>query len=472
MDSIKFGTDGWRGIIARDFTFQNLRRCASGIGDYLISSNQASKGIIVGYDTRFSSEDFAAEAALVLASKEIPVYLCDQAAPTPVISSNINTLGAAGAIIITASHNPSNWNGLKFRPHYGGSASSEIVSQVEQAIDETHCPKELLSFEEAWNKDFIKEIDPSTLYLINLPFMADVTSILESDLHILVDNMHGTGAGYFSHVLSSMSGSIHELRSERNPIFPGMIQPEPIEKNLQLLCSLIIKNHSSVGIALDGDSDRLGIVNEKGKFITTSQVFSLLCLYQLEVLGLRGPLIRSVTMTTMIDKLASQYKVPIVETAVGFKHLGPEFLSQDGLAAGEESGGYTFRGNIPERDGILSGIMFLSLMAKTQKTPEELTNWLEEIVGPHYYDRWDLSFPPSSRKNISKRIDASNPSMLGGMKVLKTHNLDGFKFYLEDGFWCLIRFSGTEPLLRLYAEGISPRHTSEILADLKRLVGI
>ena len=177
-------------------------------------------------------------------------------------------------------------------------------------------------------------------------------------------------------------------------------------------------------------------------------------------------------MTTMIDKLASQYNVPIVETAVGFKHLGPEFLSQDGLAAGEESGGYTFRGSIPERDGILSGIMFLSLMAKTQKTPEELTKWLEEIVGPHYYDRWDLYFSPNNRKTISKRIDSSNPTMLGGMKILKTNNLDGLKFYLEDGFWCLIRFSGTEPLLRLYAEGISPQHTSEILADLKRLVGI
>ena len=472
MDTIKFGTDGWRGIIARDFTFQNLRRCASGIGDYLINSNQAPKGIIVGYDTRFSSEDFAAEAALVLASKEIPVYLCDQAAPTPVISSNINTIGAAGAIIITASHNPSNWNGLKFRPSYAGSASSEIILKVEQFINETRYPKNLPTFEEAWNKNFITEIDPSTSYILNLPLIVDIESIIESDMHILVDNMHGAGSGYFSHLLSSISGSIQEIRSERNPTFPGMIQPEPIEKNLQLLCSLIIKNHSSIGIALDGDSDRLGIVNEQGKFLTTSQVFSLLCLYQLEILGLRGPLIRSITMTTMIDKLASTYKVPIIETAVGFKHLGPEFLSQDGLAAGEESGGYTFRGSIPERDGILSGIMFLSLMAKTQKSPAELTRWLEQLVGPHYYDRWDLNFPSGDRKDLSRRIEISNPSLLGGIRVLKANNLDGFKFYLEDGFWGLIRFSGTEPLLRLYAEGVSPRHTSEILSDLKRIVGI
>ena len=472
MDSIKFGTDGWRGIIARDFTFHNVRICTSGIADHLIATKQADKGVIVGYDTRFSSEDFATEAVLVLTTKGIPVYLCNQAAPTPVITSNIAALNTAGAIIVTASHNPSHWNGLKFRPSYAGSASPDIISQIEQYIRTTDCPKTLLTPQESWNKNLLTEIDPSTPYLLNLPRIVNFTSVLKSNLRILIDIMHGSGGGYFSHLLGSVSGSVTELRGERNPAFPGMIQPEPIEKNLQLLASMIIKTQASVGIALDGDGDRLGILNEKGKFLSTSQVYSLLCLYQLEILGLRGPLIRSITMSSMVDKLAAKYKVSTIETSVGFKHLAPKFLSQDGLAAGEESGGYTFRGNIPERDGILSGILFLSLMATTEKSPLGLCDWLHEIVGPHSYDRWDLGFPSGDRDLLSKRLESSNPSTLAGLSVIKTANLDGFKFYLEGGYWALVRFSGTEPLLRLYGESESPQHTDELLANLKKLVGI
>jgi phosphomannomutase len=284
--------------------------------------------------------------------------------------------------------------------------------------------------------------------------------------------MYGSGAGYFDKLLSGEATRIVELHSGPNPGFPGMSQPEPIAQNLGALMPSIRRRHADVGLATDGDADRLGLVDEKGRFVTTHQTFALLCLHQLEVLGRRGPLVRSITMTSMVDKLGEEYGVPVFDTPVGFKYLGPVMMEEDAILAGEESGGYAFRGNIPERDGILSGLMVLDLMVKTGKTVSELLRMLSDKVGPHHYDRLDVEFDPAQRGLIETRVRGARPSSLAGRQVEGIDTRDGFRFVLEDGYWTLVRFSGTEPLLRIYAEGESPDEVAELLRAARLLAGV
>jgi phosphomannomutase len=300
----------------------------------------------------------------------------------------------------------------------------------------------------------------------------DLQAIRDAGLKIVVDSMHGAGAGYFSELISGGSTKVTELRAEPNPAFPGMAQPEPIAPNLDTLMLAVPTQDAEVGLATDGDADRLGVVDEAGRFMTTLETFALLCYHQLEVLGNRGPLVRSITMTSMVDKLAAAYDVPVFDTPVGFKYLGPVMMAEDALIAGEESGGYAFRGNIPERDGILSGLMMLDMMVKTGKTPSELLSALIEKVGPHAYDRWDIDFLESQRELILSRVAASRPPTLAGLRVEKVDTRDGFRFVLEGGYWALIRFSGTEPLLRLYAEAEDEGEVAALLGEMRAIAGV
>ena len=470
---IRFGTDGWRAIVDEDFTYSNVRLCAQGTADYLTEHGLASKGLVIGYDTRFASEDFAAAVAEVTTANGVTTYLCDRPAPTPAIAYNVVALEAGGGAIITASHNPAEWNGFKYKPSYGGSASPEIVEQLERHIREA-ADKTVgrLSLDEAQAKGLLQYVDPGPSYLGHVATLVDLAVIREAGLNVVVDSMFGASAGYFTSLLSGGATKVTAIRDQRNPAFPGMAQPEPIARNLEDLMSAVPDLRADVGLATDGDGDRLGVVGEKGQFITTLQAFALICLYQLEVLGRRGPLVRSVTMSSMIDRLGEKYGVPVFDTPVGFKYLGPVMMRENALAAGEESGGYAFLGHIPERDGLLSGLMILDAMVKTGKTPSELLEMLTEMVGPHHYDRWDLKFDPGEGESIQARVSAARPSMLAGKRVEKIDTQDGFRFLLDGGYWALVRFSGTEPLLRIYAEAESPEAVATLLEEARAIAGV
>ena len=472
--AIRFGTDGWRAVIGDEFTFDNVRLCAQGVADYVNERGLGARGVLVGYDTRFSSREFAASAAEVLTANRVTTYLCDRAAPTPAASFNLVAREAGAGIVVTASHNPARWNGLKFKPHYGGSAAPEIVEELEAhvASAESKGPPARLRLEVAESRGLLEYLDPEPAYLGHLAALVDLGAIRRAGLKVVVDPMHGSGAGYFDKLLSGEATRVVEIRSEPNPAFPGMSQPEPVARNLERLRSSVRRRHADLGLATDGDADRLGLVDERGGFVTTLQAFALLCLHQLEVLGRRGPLVRSITMTSMVDKLGDEYGVPVFDTPVGFKYLGPVMMREDALLAGEESGGYAFRGNIPERDGILSGLMVLDLMVRTGKTVSELLRMLEDKVGPHHYDRLDLAFEPTQREFIEARLHGARPSALAGRPVEQLDTRDGFRFVLEDGYWALVRFSGTEPLLRIYAEGETPEEVAELLEAARLLAGV
>ena len=473
--SIKFGTDGWRALIARDFTFANVRACAEGVSRLLHDEGTASRGLVVGYDTRFGSQAFAAEVTQVTAAQGIKTYLCDRVTPTPVVSYGVLRLGAGGGVVITASHNSGAWNGFKYKPQYAGSASSEVTAQLERYIADAQRRQaegtgaKVLSLDEAKAQGLLEWHDPSTGYLESVVSTIDLTAIRSAGLRVAVDSMHGAGAGYLAGLLDGGRTTVTELRAAPNPSFPGMMQPEPVAQNLEPAAEAVREHGFDLALATDGDADRLGILDEHGGFISTLQTFALLCLHQLEVRGQRGPLVKSLTQSAMIDKLGDQYEIPVHTTAVGFKYLGPVMMREDALAAGEESGGYAFRGNIPERDGIFSALLFLELMVRTGKRPSELVEWLHQKVGPHHYDRWDVALAPGTHAPTAETLAQRAPDRLGGMRVEGADVTDGAYFRLEGGFWGLARASGTEPLVRLYAEADDPARVQGVLADLRSL---
>ncbi len=470
---ITFGTDGWRGIIAEDFTFANVRLCAQGVVDLLRNQGIHQRGLVIGYDTRFGSERFAEAVASVAAGNLTPSTLCDRPAPTPAITHNLVALDAAAGVVITASHNAAEWNGFKYKPYYGGSATDEVIGQLERRIAAAGSRDPLsMPLEEGKRKGLIDHLDPEPSYLGHISGMVSLDRIRSSGIQVVADPMHGAGVGYFGKLLSGGGASVSEIRSARNPAFPGMSQPEPIARNLKPLITAVRRRRADVGLATDGDADRLGLVDETGRCVTTLQAFALLCMHQLDVLGNRGPIVRSITMTSMVDRLAEMHDVPVFEAPVGFKHIAPVMIREEALIAGEESGGYAFRGSVPERDGILSGLMILDLMVKTGKSVSELLQSLEDKVGPHHYDRLDLTLDRTRRIAALAGLSAARPATLGGKRVESVDTQDGFRFALEDGYWAMARFSGTEPLLRIYAEAESPEAVARLLNDVSALAAV
>ena len=476
LAEIKFGTDGWRALIAGDYTYENVARCARGLCDYMKRRGTADRGLIVGYDTRFLSPEFAATVAGVSADRGIRTLLSVEAAPTPVLSYNVLHHGAGGAAIITASHNPATWNGFKFKPEYAGSATQEITDDLEEAIrkvgpvDAAEIDTDLRHFRESGNP-LVENFDPSEPYFEHLARLVDLDAIRSAGFRVVVDALYGAGAGYLPRFLEGGPTTVEELHGHRNPAFPGMAQPEPIAPNLTELMAEVPTTGASVGIALDGDADRVGIIDEAGNFVTTLDVFSLLALYLLEEKGERGSLIKGVTASQALNKMGEAYGVAVHEVQVGFKHMGPRMAELDALMAGEESGGFAFRGHVPERDGILSGLLVLEYMAKTGRTVSELLNNLFERVGPHFYHRRDIEFEAGDRDRISRM--AGNPELahLGKYQVVATDSIDGRRLRFDDG-WLAVRFSGTEPLLRIYAEAGSPEKVSGLLDDAQEYLGV
>ena len=466
---IKFGTDGWRGIIADDFTFANVARCSQGLADYLRAAGSAQQGLVVGYDTRFASREFAETVASVVSANEVPVYLCGEPAPTPVVSHHVVHRAAAGGVVITSSHNPAAWSGFKFKSSEGGSASQAVTDMLELCIESAGDPKQL-PLDEGRKMGLVQEIDPNPAYRESIAALVDLDAVRGAGLFVLADAMHGAGAGYFGRFLEGGQTSVVEIRSEPNPAFPGMAQPEPIAHNLAELSARVPGDGASVGLALDGDADRIGLVDETGRFVSTLEVFSLLALYLLER-GDRGPLVKGVTASLMLNKLAQQYGIDIVEMPVGFKNIGPRFVSDDAILGGEESGGYAFRGHIPERDGILSGLYLLEYMATSGLSTAGMVSHLFDTVGEHHYQRRDVSFDHATRSSIMDRLVNSDLTEMAGMQVLSADEIDGRRWLVDAG-WIAARFSGTEPLLRIYCEADSPTNVTRLLDAMQRHLGV
>lgn len=471
--AIKFGTDGWRGIIAEDFTFDNVRYCAQSVAEYLQGAGLARQSLIIGYDTRFASERFAAAAAEVIAANGIKVYLCSSATPTPVISYGVLHKKAGGAIIITASHNPAEWNGFKIKTSQGSTAPTEVEVEVERRLPDIAAQGRVkrLSLDEGLARNLIEYIDLAPVYNQHLAQLLDLENIRHAGLKVAIDSMFGAGAGYSKKLLTGGNTEVLEINAERNPIFPG-IRPEPISPHLKNLSRLIKESRANVGLATDGDADRIGVVDEKGNPMTPLQIFALLALYFLEVRGERGPIVRTITTTSMLNKLGDMFHVPVYETPVGFKYVAPIMMAQNALIGGEESSGFGFRGHIPERDGILSGLYFLDFMVKLNKTPSELLDYLYSKVGPHQYQRVDLKLPPGKRESIVSHLKEFRPDEIAGTRVVRINTSDGFQFLLADGSWLLIRFSGTEPILRIYSEAGSLARVGELIAQGRKILEV
>ncbi|MFZ5821310.1 MAG: phosphoglucomutase/phosphomannomutase family protein [Chloroflexota bacterium] len=470
--TIKFGTDGWRGVIAEDYTFDNVRRCAQGFADYLLEQGKRGQWVVVGHDKRFSSEHFAAAVAEVLAANDLKVYLTDGATPTPVISFAVVDKKACGAVNVTASHNPPTDNGFKVRNETGGAIDPDGLKKIESLIpDTTEGVKRIArSAGEAQGK--IVKFDAHTPYIEHINRLIDLQPIKDAGLTVMVDVMWGNGAGYFPRLLAGGKTKVIEIHNERNPSFPEMKRPEPIPPNINVGLEATLKNKADVLLITDGDADRCGIGDENGDFINQLRVYALLAYYLLEIRGQRGDIVKTLSTTNMLNKLGILYNVPVHETGVGFKYVAPKMTETNALIGGEESGGYAFRGNVPERDGILAGLYMLDFMVRTGKKPTQLLDMLfEKVGGEYFYDRIDSAFS-GDRAAREKMILDAKPATLGGLKVTELVTIDGFQFRLEDGGWMLIRFSGTEPILRVYCETTHKDKVQAILQDGLKVAGI
>lgn len=469
---IKFGTDGWRGHVAEDYTFENVRRCSQGFASYLLKEGNESEWVIVGHDKRYRSEDFAAAVAEVLSANGLKVYLTDDASPTPVISYAVVAKNAIGAVNITASHNPPTDNGFKVRDETGGAIAPDGLKKIEALIPDDIADVKIKSIEDAKADGSVVLFDSSIDYMAHLKDLIDLQPIKDASLKIVVDAMWGNGAGWFSKLLEGGKTEVIEIHAERNPIFPEMKRPEPIPPNVDVGLQAAKDHNADVFLVNDGDADRVGFGDENGEFIDQLRAYGLLAYYLLEIRGQRGAIVKTLSTTTMLNKLGKIYDVPVYETGVGFKYIAPKFTETDALIGGEESGGYAFRGNVPERDGILAGLYMLDLMVRTGKKPTELlADLFEKVGGAHYYNRIDTPFEGDKQEKID-RILSAKPKSIGGLEVTELITIDGFQFRLEDGGWLLIRFSGTEPILRVYCETMHKDKVDAILQDGLRIAGI
>jgi len=473
VQPLRFGTDGWRAVIGADYTMANVRLCAQAVADDVRARGLADRGLVVGYDTRFASEHFAAAAAEVLAANGVPALLCDRPTPTPVASFAVVHQRAAGAVMITASHNPAIWNGFKVRSDYGGAASPETLARLEARIADLQTRGTVwrMPADRAEQCGLLRRFDGSPAYSAHVGTLVDLETLRQAGLRVVVDAMYGAGMGWYPRLIGGGRTAIIELNAERNPYFGG-VAPEPIPRNLGRLLHTVPQVQAQVGLATDGDADRLGVCDEHGRFIDQLRVYSLLALYLLEVRGWRGPIVKTISTSTMLDKLGALYNVPVYETPVGFKYVAPKMLETNALVGGEESGGYAFRGHIPERDGIVAGLFLLDMMVRLERTPSQLVEYLFSKVGPHFYDRLDLHFPAERRPEISQRLSTARVTDLEGSPVVRFQTEDGFKWTAADGSWLLIRFSGTEPIMRIYAETSSPERVQRLLQQGRELAGV
>jgi phosphomannomutase len=478
MTKIKFGTDGWRAAIAEDFTFHNVRRCARGVAEYLAAQGTEDRGVVVCHDRRFASEYFAQACVEVLAAHGIRSFTPPEAVPTQVGSFFTREMGAGAGIVITASHNPWTDNGFKVKADTGGAGAPEMLKQIEATMD-GHPEDELpprRDYADVVAAGLVETFDPYPRFRDQLASIVDIERIRAAERRILVEPLYGSGAGWFTRLLGDGRLTIRELHTERNPYFGG-VNPEPIRPNIDEWLEEIPRWRADIGIAFDGDADRVGMATEQGVFVNQLQVYGLLYWYLLDVRGQIGPAVYTVTSTSMAPRLAEIYGTQAYETGVGFKFVGPKMTETHAVIGGEESGGFGFGMHIPERDGLASGLFLLDLWLTKGKLASEVLAELQALAGPSYYNRIDIRFKREGYDAIKadtlSRLEHEAPEAIAGVAVARRQALDtgdGFKFYREDGSWLLIRFSGTEALMRIYAEARSDADVEALLDEGRKLV--
>jgi phosphomannomutase len=459
--TIHFGTDGWRAVIAETFTFENVRLLTQGIADAVSAGDWGGDGefdpnlMVVGFDTRFLSDRFATEVARVLAANGFAVMLTHSDAPTPAVSYAVKHHRAAGGVMITASHNAPRYNGVKLKASYGGSALPEQCRRVELFLADNEARARgpnLMDYDKAVSAKLIRRFNPTPAYYEHLRKLIDFDVIARNPQRLVVDSMYGSGRGVIKGVLQGTGCEVIEIRGEMNPGFGG-VHPEPIAKYLGATAGAIAAGHGALAVITDGDGDRTGAMDGRGQFVDPHRIMALSLRYLVEKRGWKGAVVKTVSTTRMVNRLAERYGLPCYETPVGFNHIADYMLAQDVLIGGEESGGISILGHIPEGDGVLFGLLLLEIVAASGASLEELVADLLKDVGPAHYARKDLRLAhPVSKAEMTKRLTDSAPAEIGSLRVAKVESLDGVKYVMDDDSWLLIRPSGTEPLLRVYAE--------------------
>ncbi|MBI3896136.1 MAG: phosphoglucomutase/phosphomannomutase family protein [Acidobacteria bacterium] len=465
VPAIHFGTDGWRGVIAEDFTFANVRLVARAIGRYLLAHEDFRKGILIGYDCRFLSDRFARVAAEEVAACGVPVRLAGSYAPTPAVAFAVRNLGAAGAIVITASHNPAVWNGIKFKGNYGGSAAPEIIKRIETEL--ARAESFSMAKADAARLEMTDLVEP---YLRQIEMLVDFKAIAKRNFRFVVDPLYGAARQCLSSLLGRNSILCEEIHGQTDPLFGGL-HPEPIPPHTQEAQHVVMKRSADAGFVTDGDADRLGAIDRNGQFIDSHQIFAILLQYLVEVRGMKGGVAKTFSTTKLVDKLAAKYSLPLYETPIGFKHIVDWMLATDILIGGEESGGIGIPAlGGPERDGILNAVLLAEAMAHYGKSLGELVAELHREFGPHHYGRVDLTLRPGQKERAIEEMSRNSLTHFAGFDVLRREDLDGIKMYLKNKAWLLVRPSGTEPLLRVYTEAESPETVQEVLSRAEEFI--
>ncbi len=463
---IKFGTSGWRGVIGEDFTFEAVRIATQGIANYLRRTQQKGSGVVVAYDTRFLSEKFAAEAAKLLAFNSIQAYLCTRDVPTPCAAYETVRRKAMGAINFTASHNPPEYNGLKFSTSNGAPALPEITKQIESEIHAVMEKNDRLDVYE--KSELIEHIDPKDRYLNELKQKVDVDAIRKAGLRIAIDSLYGTSRDYLDYFLLEAGVEVRIIHNFRDPYFGGF-SPECNEKNLAELRSLVTKEKFDLGLATDGDADRFGIIDDRNRFVSPNVVLALVALYLKRYREIPGGLARTVATTHLFDAIAKKLNVPLYETPVGFKYIG-ELISADKIAmGGEESAGMSMYHHLPEKDGILACLLVAEMIARTGRKLSQLIEDVYQEFGYFYSKRIDMKLTPQLKESLATRLE-NPPSELGGLKITQVNTLDGVKLIFDQSNWILFRLSGTEHVARIYAEACSPKDLKNIIDAGKKFV--
>jgi alpha-D-glucose phosphate-specific phosphoglucomutase len=481
--TIHFGTDGWRAVISDTFTFSNLRMLAQAIADAIASEHWDKSGnggpvpdprkVVIGFDTRFLSDRYANDAARVLAANGFTVLLTQSDAPTPAISYAVRSLNAIAGIMITASHNAPRYNGVKLKGAYGGSALPEQCRKVEVYLNDNEQRSRgpnLMDFDLARERGLIQKFNPLPGYFDHLRTLIRTDLIAENPQRFVVDSMHGSGRGVIKSFLQGTGCDITEIRGEMNPGFGG-VHPEPIACNLGALAGAIGTGLGNYGVTTDGDADRIGAMDEHGVFVDPHKIMSLALRYLVEKRGWTGDVVRTVSTTRMIDRLCQRYGLKLVETPVGFNHISDLMTSGNVLIGGEESGGISFKGHIPEGDGPIMGLLLVEIIATAHQTLHDLVEALLADVGPVHYQRTDMRLHhPVAKEEMTEILVSQAPAQIGGQNVSEINNLDGIKYILADDSWLLIRPSGTEPVLRVYAEGRSKEMVKALLEFGEKVV--
>ena len=464
--TVKFGTDGWRAIISDEFTFDNLRLVAQAIADFVHNEGAAEPSVVIGFDTRFLSDRYAAEVARVMAANDIKAWLARADTPTPAISYAVVNKRATAGVMITASHNPPRYNGVKLKASYGGSASPEQHRQVERLLTDNEAKgraPRLMDLDEALRAERVVKFDPAWAYYEHLGTLIDLDIIHEGELRVIHDAMYGAGRRTISEMLMRTRTHVLNLRDEMNPGFGG-IHPEPIAKHLGQLASAMGAGNWHAGLATDGDADRIGAVDARGQFVDPHRIFGLILRYLLKNRCLRGQVVCTLSTTRMVDRIAAEFGLPVVETPVGFNHISDLMMADNVVMGGEESGGMSIHGHIPEGDGVLMGLLLLEVMAEAHKPLHVLVDELLATYGPAQYARTDLKLRrPVAKAELARKLVETAPDAIAAVAVEEVRTSDGIKYYLADGSWLLIRPSGTEPVLRVYAEAPNDERVRALL---------